>query len=217
MEVDIVSSFIYLPKYELLRTYSVQTKFSDSKYNQLAKLSPLQTKFFAAYGSDPQITDYSDASGSKDKDYSFHPYVSIDTKYGENFQNLFSGHKNVYIIDWLNLTSLTNGRNLFYNCSGLFSLKIECASLKTSTIQSAFFGCSNLQELQILGTIKVDSNDLSFTSCPLTVNSILNILHALEDNTEEATLWTVYLGQTNLSKLTEAQKAIATNKNIALA
>ena len=33
-----------------------------------------------------------------------------------------------------------------------------------------------------------------------------------EDNTEEVTPWTVYLGQTNLSKLTQEQKAIATNK-----
>lgn len=79
-----------------------------------------------------------------------------------------------------------------------------------------FNGCSGLKNLIFKSTVKINNNNLDFTkSTLLTVESLLNLLNALEDNTG-GTQYTLKLGSTNLAKLTDEQKQIAYDKNIAL-
>lgn len=128
----------------------------------------------------------------------------------------------------------------FYNCTGLKTLTLP--STVTELNAGCFYGCKNMETINIPGRIsKNDSNNFGgcvslknvsiaqfkfkgnassfrFSECSeLTVESLLNILNALEDNTNETLTYTLYLGSTNLAKLTEDQMAIAYDKNINLA
>ena len=77
---------------------------------------------------------------------------------------------------------------------------------------STFNGASKLQHLTIEGVI--GSNDFNVSWSPLTVESLLSILNALQDKTGDTsgTKWVVTIGTTNKAKLTAAQLAIATDK-----
>lgn len=111
---------------------------------------------------------------------------------------------------------------MFSGCEALKTIeKIICNSLKTSTkilISENHFGIAPpLENINIEGTIKVDSNHLNLSRYPnLTINSLMSFINSFEDNTDD-TQYTVTLGTTNLAKLTPEQIAIATSKNILLA
>lgn len=84
----------------------------------------------------------------------------------------------------------------------------------TSSSQYIFYGCTALEDVQ-LGpdwnrSIRLD------VSTNITVDSMVTMFNALKDLTGE-TAKTLTFGSTNLAKLTDEQKAIATNKNWNLA
>ena len=76
-------------------------------------------------------------------------------------------------------------------------------------IKTAFNGCYALENIVVEGDILQDIN-FSYSS-KLTHDSLMSIINALVNNTEGTTL-TCSLGTTNLAKLTDAEKAIATEK-----
>lgn len=88
---------------------------------------------------------------------------------------------------------------------------------ETSSAQYSPFGsCNNLTNITFAEG-SVINNSISFQySTKLTVDSILNIFNILKDLTG-STSATLTLGAGNLAKLTDEQKAIATNKNWVLA
>ena len=92
----------------------------------------------------------------------------------------------------------------------------DANSCLTSTSYSyyAFYGCTALEDVR-LGqdwnmSLRLD------VSNNLTVDSIVAMFNSLKDLTG-TTAKTLTLGSTNLAKLTDEQKAIATNKNWTLA
>lgn len=103
----------------------------------------------------------------------------------------------------------------FNNCVKLKTLRVHN---KITWVSGNFVaGCTALENFLFNSTIKIANNNFDVSkNTLLTVESLLSILSALEDNTG-GTQYTVKFGSTNLAKLTEEQKAIATNKNIALA
>lgn len=124
---------------------------------------------------------------------------------------------------------------MFYGCTALTTMKLPlldaygsfssmfygCENLKTISLggfvtsNNMFYGCSALESLTA-GKIIVSNNYLNLSGSPLlTVDSLLDIFDALEDNTGKTT-YKITLGSTNLAKLTDEQKAIATNKNYTL-
>lgn len=117
----------------------------------------------------------------------------------------------------LDLTSCTDIRNGFNNCSLLVTLTLRnTQNLPSSYWASCFTGCLALTNLSV-DALNIVSNTLDFSACKnLTVESLVNILNALSDNTGVSTTYTVKLGATNLAKLSDEQKQIATNKNISL-
>lgn len=90
---------------------------------------------------------------------------------------------------------------------------IEKIILKQSGEQkfnNPFSGCSALREIRFEGVI---GNDISFQDSPLlTHDSLMSIINHLKDFSGTTTTMTLTLRTTNLAKLTDAEKAIATQK-----
>lgn len=103
----------------------------------------------------------------------------------------------------------------FCSCSNLEtieSLGVDKLAASSSVFSEAFSGCKALKNLTIIGTIKFGIN---VSVCPLTHDSLMSIINALEQKTSGT--FTVTLGSSNLAKLTDAEKAIATDKGWTLA
>ena len=111
---------------------------------------------------------------------------------------------------------------IFYNCTALKTVSLpstiteDTNSCLTSTSSSyyAFYGCTALEDIQ-LGQDWNMSLRLNVSN-NLTVDSMVAMFNSLKDLTGN-TAKTLTLGSTNLAKLTDEQKAIATNKNWTLA
>lgn len=113
-----------------------------------------------------------------------------------------------------NTVSLTGCRLMFSECYELTSCKINLSNIKIG-LRQAFLQCTALENLSLYGVI---NDDFSVSDCTqLTVDSLVNILNALVDKTGSTSKFTCYLGETNIAKLTDEQKEIATNKNWTLA
>lgn len=83
-----------------------------------------------------------------------------------------------------------------------------------TAFNGSFTSCSFLANITIEG--KIGKNGFHVADCVnLTYDSLMSIINALEAKTEGT--WTVTLGTTNLAKLTDAEKAIATQKGWTLA
>ena len=84
----------------------------------------------------------------------------------------------------------------------------------TTYFSGTFRDCSFLTNIVIEG--KIGKNGFDVNQSPnLTHDSLMSILNALEAKTEGT--WTVTLGTTNLAKLTDGEKAMATQKGWTLA
>lgn len=79
----------------------------------------------------------------------------------------------------------------------------------SQTFSNAFTSCSALKNLRITGCI---GQNITFTGVPLSHDSLLSVLNALKPGVSGK----VYLGSSNTAKLTEAEKAIATEKGWSL-
>lgn len=135
-----------------------------------------------------------------------------------DFSNATSASRVFYNCNWLGSTGdidvskVTNLDYLFYNCLSLTKIK----SLDMSSATSAnyiFTNCNYLQEIEFKGTFNVNNVYISSSSSKgLTKESILSLLNALKDRSAESTQYTITIYSRNLNKLTEEEKAIATDK-----
>lgn len=100
----------------------------------------------------------------------------------------------------------------FYNCTNLKSIYGFRPSENAIYFNSVFIGCSSLKNLTFASDAVISNNLVLFYSNSLTVDSIMNVIDVLKDYTG-GTAHILQLGATNLAKLTDEQKAIATNKN----
>lgn len=116
----------------------------------------------------------------------------------------------------------TIGSRIFYDCRTLKTVYLPSSittatnSSLTSTSSSyyTFYNCTALEDVQ-LGQDWNMSLRLNVSN-NLTVDSMVAMFNSLKDLTGD-TAKTLTLGSTNLAKLTNEQKAIATNKNWTLA
>ena len=134
--------------------------------------------------------------------------------------------------------------NCFYQCNSLVTIP-ELNTSKATKVNGMFTGCSSLRSVPLLDFGNVDNiydlfgwNDIKTLtdlggfknlkiSCTgnlnllpnLTVQSLMNVINNLYDfraNGDSTTTETLQLGTTNLNKLTDEQKAVATNKGWSL-
>ena len=99
----------------------------------------------------------------------------------------------------------------FNNCKKLATIDRMIVK-KDLTYTATFDNCTSLQNLTIEGVI---GNAMNVSACPLTHESLMSILNALEAKTSGT--FALTLGTTNLAKLSDAEKAIATEKGWTLA
>ena len=182
----------------------------------------MDNTFYRQYGSEivtmPKVVDMSNVETAENMCYNARiktfPFTNTGTVTA--FRNAFASC--AFTEAELDLTSCTDMRNCFDNCTKLTTLTLQNTQNITSAYwQNCFKSCSALINLSI-DCLNVTGSQIDFSNCTkLSVESLVNILNALSDNTSFATTYTVKFGATNLAKLTAEQKQIATNKNIALA
>lgn len=109
------------------------------------------------------------------------------------------------------LTQVKGCQSLFVLCYALTSILLPQGALtQVTNMMSAFHQCSALQNLTIYNLPNINLTNIGFSTCTsLTLQSLQNILNALPVTTSS---YKCTLGTTNLSKLSEEQIAIATNK-----
>lgn len=114
----------------------------------------------------------------------------------------------------INLTTPTALSYTFRDATKLVSIdKLILKSDGSQTFTETFVGASALEEIRIEGSV---GNSISFASCAkLTKESLLSIINALKTYTSGT--YTLTLGTTNLAKLTDDEKAVATGKGWKLA
>lgn len=136
----------------------------------------------------------------------------FDTSKVVNMYNLFKGCSQLTSVPELNTSNVTVMSSMFYSCSQLKSVP----KLDTSHVINAnnlFFGCA---QLTTLGGFIGFKTYLDLSGSPLlTHESLLNVINEAADVTAKPK--TLTLGATNLAKLTDEEKAIATNKGWKLA
>lgn len=99
------------------------------------------------------------------------------------------------------------------------TLQTIVVKLAPVSVSSPFYRAVYLKNLSFKEGSKIGCNGFDFQySTQLTHDSLLNILHVLEDKSSHTgTPWVITLGASNLAKLTDAEKAIATQKGWTLA
>ncbi len=166
--------------------------------------------FWEAYQDGGRRDNYKNAfAGSGWTEAYIHPkYPVRPTSAAQMFQD--SPITTLPHIEKFDFSHCTNMASSFINCKNLQTIpQIDMSS--ATNFQYAFGNCSNLETLLVVGEIKTSGLDLK-ASTLLTRESLLSILSALKDYQGSGKTYTVTLGATNLAKLTEAEKAIATDK-----
>ena len=143
----------------------------------------------------------------------------LDTSNVTDFYSCFYGCYTLVSIPQLNTSKARNVGLMFNGCTSLMSIPL----LDFGNVNniSNLFGYSDIKTLTDLGGFK--NIKINFTKglnhLPnLTVQSLMNVINNLYDfrANGESTTRTLQLGTTNLNKLTDEQKAVATNKGWSL-
>ena len=168
-------------------------------------------------------------------------FYEIRTSGGTNYNGLFSYCSSLTSLDLsnFNTSNVTDMSYMFYDCEKLTSLDVSnFDTSKVTTMLGMFFNCSKLTELNMsncdVGKVTTFSSfvigctaltnfsapknisaAIDVSKCPnLTHDSLMSIINNLATVTSTKKLT---LGATNLAKLTDEEKAIATGKNWTLA
>ena len=136
----------------------------------------------------------------------------LDTRNVTRMNSMFSNCSSLTSIPQLDTSNATTMSYMFRTCSSLTSIP-QLDTSNVTDMSGMFIGCSSLTTLGGLTNLKLD---LDLSPCPnLTKESLLNVFNEAADVTSSPK--TLTLGTTNLNKLTDEEKAIATNKGWTLA
>lgn len=132
--------------------------------------------------------------------------VKLDTSNTTNFKEMFywTYLTRIGVIDMRKATDTTSCFQWTDGCVTIDKVIVSA----TTPFNNTFANCKKLANLFIEGPI--GQNGFDVADCPLTHDSLMSIINALEKMTSGT--WTVTLGSSNLAKLTDAEKAIATGK-----
>lgn len=158
----------------------------------------------------------------------------LNTSNVTSVSGLFFGCNSLTTIPQLDTSKVTNMKSMFFNCNKLTTIPLLDISNITSMYQM-FWGCISLQTVPAFDCSNVTNMNNIFYSCSslkaiLMTNigvsldisastlfertDLVTILNNLKTVT---TTQTLKMGATNLAKLTDEDKAIATNKGWTLA
>ena len=127
-----------------------------------------------------------------------------------NMRYMFNYCSSLTSVPLFDTSNVTDMSNMFYNCPSLTSVPLFDTS-KVTSMNEMFYNCSSLETIHM---INIGANlDIS-SSTKFTREALLEIIGNLKTVTRTRKLT---MGTTNLAKLTEEDKAIATNKGWTLA
>ena len=129
----------------------------------------------------------------------------LDTSKVTNMYYMFHNCQALTSIPQLNTSNVTNMYGMFNSCTSLTTVPALDAS-KVTNMSGMFYNCTNLKS--ILMTNIGTNLDIS-ASTKFERSDLLVILNNLKTVTSATTLT---MGSTNLAKLTDEDKAIATGK-----
>ena len=118
---------------------------------------------------------------------------------------MFTNCSSLTTIPQLDTSKVTSMGSMFTNCSSLTTIP----ALDTSNVTdmgNMFYNCYSLTEIHMTG---MRANFSISSSTQFTESALVEILNNLATVTSTRTLT---MGSTNLAKLTDEEKAIATNK-----
>ena len=163
-----------------------------------------------------------DTSNVTDMSAMFHSCISLTTLDLSSFDtskviymtevfNSCNSLQSLNLSNW-DTSKVTAMNYMFQYCINLVNLDLSSFDMSNVTItNNMFYSCRALTNLQAPRNI---SADINFSSCTnLTHDSLMSIINNLATISGK----TLTLGETNLAKLSEEEKAIATNKGWALA
>ena len=139
--------------------------------------------------------------------YKLASFPMLDLSNGWEFDCAWQNCKALTEFPALNLSRGMSFNNAWNGCSALTTMaQLDLSHAEHEGFLNTWKGCSSLTNLGGFGAIK---QSFSLSNSPkLTVESMMNIIN------QAATIdaGTMNFGSTNLNKLTDAQKAVATNK-----
>lgn len=144
----------------------------------------------------------------------------LDTSKVTNMSGIFNGCGDLTTIPQLDTSNVTNISYIFQGCIYLKSIPLLDCSKVTSAydiLNPSYYGDQvHLIDMGGFKNIKVNFNIQKAPN--LTIQSLMNVINNLYDfrANGESTTQTLQLGTTNLNKLTDEQKAVATNKGWSL-
>ena len=138
----------------------------------------------------------------------------FDTSKATDMSYMFGACSNLTSLDVsrFDTANVTTMAFMFSSCSKLTSLDVsKFNTSKVTNMRYMFSGCNSLTTIISDGLQLPDINmsDIGLDSSPLTVDSIVGLLNALPTTTNG---YSFQIGTTNIAKLSDDQKAIATNK-----
>lgn len=140
--------------------------------------------------------------------------VILDTSQSTMLLQMFQSSEVKYL-PTIDASKSTNNSYAFA-CHYLISIEKLILS-ETTNYSTAMLSCSTLEHLIVDGII--DRSGFNVSKCTkLSHESLMSIINILKDySTDTSTTRTCTLGEANLAKLTDAEKAIATEKGWTLA
>jgi len=125
---------------------------------------------------------------------------------------MFNSCRSLTSVPLFDTSSVTNMSQMFIGCVSLTAVPAFDVS-KVTNLSSIFSACSDLEAIHMFGMkVKFDIS----ASTKFTREALLEIINNCADLTGQ-TAQKITMGSTNLAKLTEEDKLIATNKNWTLA
>ena len=107
-------------------------------------------------------------------------------------------------------TDVTNAENAFLQCTKLVSIKkITVSNTSACSFTNAFRTATALTEIRFGENISPQNLNLQWS--PLSRDSLLSLINGLADKSGESG-WSIALGDENLAKLTDEEKAIMASK-----
>ena len=139
----------------------------------------------------------------------------LDTKNVTSMANMFDGCTSLTSIPQLDTSKVKKTGYMFDGCTSLTSIPL--LNYSSVTDLGYMFGFSSLNKLTDLGgfkDLKVSASSYFLDRVPnATVESLMNVINNLYDLTANGLSGkTINFGTTNLNKLTDEQKAVATAK-----
>lgn len=101
---------------------------------------------------------------------------------------------------------------MFCECTSLATLDVSSFDMtNVENVQDMFFNDIKLSEVKCDGMKlpNIDLKNIRLNNCPLTVDSIVGLFNALPQSDKG---YSFQIGSNNIAKLSDEQKAIATDK-----